>query len=277
MIISSEVIAEYYLYDSRLLENKAEKTICLKEVLSVTGNYKSAIHFSKVHYSIDDVHILKGITGSFPKGKITTLVGPSGAGKTTLLKLCNGLNSPTEGEVYFDHTKISEYDPSELRRHVGIALQNAPMISGSVMKNIALPLELQGKQMSEKEAISFLEDVGLDKQFLHRKVKDLSGGQRQKVSIARTLVNRPNILLLDEITSSLDKASLIEIEELIVKINRKYKVSIIWITHNLQQAVSIGDYTWVMMDGQVIETGESSILSSPTNETVKRFVKGEIE
>ncbi|CAM4109765.1 ABC transporter ATP-binding protein [Lederbergia lenta] len=240
-------------------------------------NYKPAIHFKEVHYSVDGTHILKSITGSFPIGKITTLVGPSGAGKTTLLKLCNGLNSPTEGEIYINNTKVSEYNPIELRRNVGIALQNAPMISGTVFNNLALPLELQGERLAEKEAIGFLEDVGLDRQFLHRKVKDLSGGQRQKVSIARTLVNRPHILLLDEITSSLDKSSLKEVEELIVKINRKYEVSMIWITHNLQQALSIGDYTWVMMNGQVIETGESSLLTSPTTEQVKRFVEGGIE
>ncbi|MER2090695.1 MAG: phosphate ABC transporter ATP-binding protein, partial [Sporosarcina sp.] len=95
--------------------------------------------------------------------------------------------------------------------------------------------------------------------------------------IARTLINRSEILLLDEITSALDRSSLHEIEELIVKINRKYGTTIIWITHNLEQAVSIGDYTWVLMDGQVIETGESDLLKSPTNEVVKQFVQGGAE
>ncbi|MEK5068367.1 ABC transporter ATP-binding protein [Sporosarcina sp. FSL K6-1508] len=236
--------------------------------------YEPALHFHNVNYSIDDVHILKNITGSFPKGKITTLVGPSGAGKTTLLKLCNGLISPTSGEIYIHEKPILTYEPVELRRHVGIALQSAPMIKGTVFHNLALPLELQGEKMPEQNAVEILEDVGLDKQFLHRKTDDLSGGQRQKVSIARTLINRSEILLLDEITSALDRSSLHEIEELIVKINRKYGVTIIWITHNLQQALSIGDYTWVLMDGKVIETGKSDLLKSPTNEFVKQFVQG---
>ena len=82
---------------------------------------------------------------------------------------------------------ISTYDPIELRRHVGIALQSAPMIKGTVFQNLALPLELQGKKLAEQEAIGILEDVGLEQTFLHRKTDDLSGGQRQKVSIARTL------------------------------------------------------------------------------------------
>ncbi len=236
--------------------------------------YEPALHFNEVDFSVNDVHILKKITGSFPKGKITTLVGPSGAGKTTLLKLCNGLISPTSGDIFIHDKPISTYEPVELRRHVGIALQSAPMIKGTVYHNLALPLELQGKKLAEQDAITILEDVGLDKLYLHRKTNDLSGGQRQKVSIARTLINKSEILLLDEITSALDRSSLHEIEELIVKINQKYGTTIIWITHNLKQALAIGDYTWVIMAGEVIETGESDLLKSPTNELVKQFVEG---
>ena len=237
-------------------------------------DYKPAVHFNHVSFSIGGTRILKGVTGSFPEGKITTLVGPSGAGKTTLLKLCNGLLSPSLGELYIKGKLIESYEPTALRRLVGIALQSAPMISGTVYDNLALPLELQNKKLSDEEAMHLLHDVGLDEGFLHRKVNDLSGGQRQKVSIARTLVNQPEVLLLDEITSSLDRTSLKEIEELIAKINRKYGTTIIWITHNLQQALEIGDFTWVMMEGEVIETGESKLLRAPATDKVKRFVKG---
>lgn len=237
--------------------------------------YKPAVHFNQIDYSIEAIHILKGITGSFPEGRITTLVGPSGAGKTTLLKLCNGLLSPTNGDIYIKEKAIETYNPLELRRLVGIALQSAPMVGGTVYDNLNLPMELQGQTLPEAKAAQLLVDVGLADDFLQRKVADLSGGQRQKVSIARTLVNEPAILLLDEITSSLDRKSLKEIEELIVHINQKYGTTIIWITHNLQQALEVGDYTWVMMDGEVMETGESSLLENPENEKVKRFVKGE--
>lgn len=238
---------------------------------------KQAVTFSHVNYSVDGIHILKNITESFREGAITTLVGPSGAGKTTLLKLCNGLLSPDAGEIYIREKIISSYEPATLRRLVGIALQSAPMVSGSVMKNLALPLALQGRQLAESEAANLLQEVGLEGDLLHRSIKDLSGGQRQKISIARTLVNHPQILLLDEITSSLDRVSQQEIEELIVKINKKYKTTIIWITHNLQQALSVGTYTWVMMDGEVIETGKSDLLQSPVNEKVQLFVKGFVE
>lgn len=243
----------------------------------MTTSYHAAVQFNQVNYSADGVHILKDITGSFPEGKITTLVGPSGAGKTTLFKLCNGLKSPNAGEIYIKNNNIEGYEPVELRRSVGIALQDATMISGSVMKNLSMPLALQGKHLPDEKAKEFLRLVGLDEGFLYRNSKDLSGGQRQKLSIARTLVNRPEVLLLDEITSSLDRVSQQDIESLIRKINQKYGTTIIWITHNLQQALTIGEYTWVMMDGEVIETGKSELLNAPQNERVEHFVRGQVE
>ena len=110
--------------------------------------YEPALHFHEVDYSVGDIHILKKITGSFPKGKITTLVGPSGAGKTTLLKLCNGLISPTSGDIFIHEKPIATWDPIELRRFVGIALQSAPMITGTVFQNLSLPLELRGGKVN---------------------------------------------------------------------------------------------------------------------------------
>lgn len=236
-----------------------------------------AIQFEQVFYSDRDVPIIKDVTGSFYKGRITTLVGPSGAGKTTLFRLCNGLISPSSGEIYIHNQKIEGYNPIDLRKKVGIALQSATMVSGTVWENLALPLMLQKKELERERAIELLKLVGLEDEFLERHVKDLSGGQRQKVSIARTFVNKPDILLLDEITSSLDRVSQQEIEELIVRINQNYHTTIIWITHSLEQALSIGDDSWVMMGGEVVETGNSEFLRSPKEERVIKFVKGEWE
>ncbi|MGE6517211.1 phosphate ABC transporter ATP-binding protein [Lysinibacillus sphaericus] len=236
--------------------------------------YEPAIHFQQISFSMNNKAILKTITGSIPKGKITTLVGPSGAGKTTLLKMCNGLLTPTDGQILIDDQPISTYEPTTLRRQVGIALQAAPMIAGSVFDNLALPRSLQGKILTQQEAIQYLQDVGLDESFLQRSTTELSGGQRQKVSIARTLINQSSILLLDEITSALDRQSVQDIEALIVTLNKKYNVTMIWITHNLHQALTIGHYTWVMMDGELIETGQSSLLNAPTNPRVAEFVQG---
>lgn len=236
-----------------------------------------AIQLNQVNHSITGELILKNITHSFPTGKITTLVGPSGAGKTTLFRLCNGLISRDSGEIFINGKSIDDYDPLVLRQTVGIALQSATMISGSIFDNLALPLTLKGEQLSEEDANKLLELVGLEKSLLYRNSKDLSGGQLQKVSIARTLVNEPSILLLDEITSSLDRVSQQDIEKLIKRINENYGTTIIWITHNLKQAYTIGDYTVVMMDGEVIESGPSDLLHNPKTNRTKKFVRGEIE
>lgn len=240
----------------------------------MTQPLEPAIQFQHVDFNANGMYILKNISGSFTKGRITTLVGPSGAGKTTLLKICNGLLSPISGRILVNNQPITSYEPTELRRLVGMALQDAPMIYGTVYDNLELPRKLQNKVLSTPEAILYLENVGLDESFLKRNAEDLSGGQRQKVSIARTLINKSSILLLDEITSALDRTSVHDIEELIKKINAQYGTTIIWITHNLQQALTIGHDTWVMMDGELIEQGESSLLNAPTNPLVQQFVRG---
>jgi len=243
----------------------------------MTTEFEPIITFKNVTFSDRNVPIIKNISGSFAKGRITTLVGPSGAGKTTLFRLCNRLISPDSGQIIINDKSIDEYDPIILRRKIGLALQSATMLSGSVYKNLSLPLTLKGETLPEEDAKELLEDVSLGKDFLNRNINDLSGGQKQKVSIARTLVNRPNVLLLDEITSSLDRISQHDIEELIQKINQKYGTTIVWITHNLDQALTIGDYSWVMMAGEVIETGKSEFLNDPKDERVKRFIKGDLE
>ncbi|MFD2629604.1 ATP-binding cassette domain-containing protein [Oceanobacillus kapialis] len=234
-----------------------------------------AVQWNHVTYSDRGNTILEDITGTFTKGKITTLVGPSGAGKSTLFKLCNGLHSTDSGEIFIHGKEINSYSPVELRRMVGFALQDAPMIDGTVHENLALPLTLQGKELSKDKAQELLKLVGLPETITSQRTKKLSGGQRQKLSIARTLVNQPSILLLDEITSSLDRVSQEEIESLIVRINQQYGTTIVWITHNLQQARTVGDYTWVLINGQLFESGEVSLLDQPQNDQVRLFVKGD--
>lgn len=240
----------------------------------MTQHNEIAIQFNNVCYEINQYSILKNISGVFNKGKITTLVGPSGAGKSTLLKMCNDLISPTSGQISIEDMPIESYNPTTLRKIVGIVLQNAPIIRGTVYENLSLPYTLENKKLTEENAVLSLEDVGLDYSFLHRQAEDLSGGQKQKVSIARSLLNHPKILLLDEITSALDPTSVHEIEQLILKINQKYTVTIIWITHNIEQAKRIGNFTWIMMEGKLVESGESKILSTSENCRIQQFVKG---
>lgn len=234
-----------------------------------------AIQFNDVSVTLNEQPIIKQLSGSIAKGKITTLIGPSGSGKTTLLKLCNRLISQTAGSIFIENKKIDTYNAVKLRREVGMALQSAPMIKGTVYDNLKLPRELQYSTLSLEEATSILNDVGLDESFIKKDSKNLSGGQKQRVSIARTLINRSKILLLDEITSALDPQSVKEIEDLILHINRKYHVTIIWITHHVEQAIKIGDELWLLVDGVLIEKGSPSALLASENPIVQQFIRGE--
>jgi putative ABC transport system ATP-binding protein len=164
--------------------------------------------------------------------------------------------------------------PVELRRSVGIVLQHAPIITGTVYDNLALPLQLQKKTLHPDEALTLLQEVGLP-DLLKQEAKDLSGGQKQRVAIARTLVNKPNILLLDEITASLDREAATEIEQLLLQINKKFGTTMIWITHDLHQAKRVGDYMCMLADGKLIETGEIDVLHSPKSTELQHFLKGD--
>ena len=230
-----------------------------------------AIQFHNVCFQANDTKIINNLTASIHKGKITTLIGPSGAGKTTLLKLCNGLITATSGEILIHNQPIETIEPTALRRSVGMALQAAPILNSSVYDNLALPRKLQNKELTKEEAYNYLRDVGLAEDFLTKAARDLSGGQKQKLSIARTLVNKSEILLLDEITSALDPKSLREIEDLIVSLNERFGVTIIWITHNIEQAKRIGHYTWMLKSGELIEANETKKLFQSANEVVVQF------
>ncbi|MGG1290732.1 phosphate ABC transporter ATP-binding protein [Bacillus smithii] len=217
------------------------------------------------------IHVLKGISGKVPKGSILTIIGPSGSGKSTILSLCNLLITPDEGEVHIQGKEVRKWEVQELRRQVGIAFQSAPMLTGTALENLTLPARLQGRTLDNPE--KYMEYVGLSKDLLTREAKELSGGQRQRLSLARTLVNNPSVLLLDEVTSALDSISGHEIEELILRLNREQQTTILWVTHDLAQAERVGDQTWLIMDGRLIEAAPTKqFFAEPKEAKTKQFL-----
>ncbi|MGE8203198.1 phosphate ABC transporter ATP-binding protein [Heyndrickxia sp. NPDC080065] len=220
----------------------------------------------------ESVKVLKGISGKVAKGEIVTIIGPSGSGKSTILSLCNLLITPDEGEVRIHGKEVLEWDIQELRRQVGIAFQSGTMIKGTALHNLTLPARLQGRTLEDPK--KYMDYVGLEEELLSREAKELSGGQRQRLSLARTLVNNPSVLLLDEVTSALDSISAHEVEELILRINREQDTTILWVTHDLSQAERVGDQTWLIMDGKIIEAAPTHLFfNEPREVLTKQFLE----
>ncbi|WP_100331038.1 ABC transporter ATP-binding protein [Bacillus xiapuensis] len=237
----------------------------------------AAVEFKQVekYYQNKEQKVLNGVSGSVPKGSILTLVGPSGSGKSTLLSLCNLLITPDAGQVWINGKEVRSWDVNQLRKYVGLAFQSGTMLPGTVEDNIVHAARLHHFEIDRVE--KFMERVHLPTSLLKQNAQELSGGQKQRVALARTLVNPSAILLLDEITSALDISAAREIEQLISDIHERDQKTILWVTHDLDQAKRMGEWTWLLAEGQVVEAADThSFFHHPKEELTYRFLRGEL-
>ena len=218
------------------------------------------------------------------RGKITAVIGPSGSGKSTLLSMINGLESPSEGCIEFAGESASPsagYSISAIRK-MAMVFQRPVMFNSSVYSNIAYGLEVRKKDLSlDKKYIS--EKVGFAAKLtgleskLRQKAVTLSGGEAGRVSVARAIVTEPELLLLDEPTASLDPQNISVIEDMIREVNRSYGTSVIIVTHNMFQARRIADEVIFLLDGKVVEHGETEdVFENPSDPRTRQFVSGEM-
>ena len=191
-------------------------------------------------------------------GEILAVVGPSGSGKSSFLRLLNRLDEPTNGVV---RLRGQDFVPEELRRRVGMVMQSAYLFPGTVAENIKYGPSQQGSSLPVEQIAALLQRVGLSG-YQKRDVSNLSGGEAQRVSIARTLANAPEVLLLDEPTSALDEESAREVEDLLLDIIRERQMTCVIVTHNNAQAGRLADRTMIIEDGKPVAVG-------PTSEVLK--------
>lgn len=195
-------------------------------------------------------HLFSNLNLKIRRGELVTIMGASGSGKTTLLRLINRLSEPDAGTILLNSHDTTEIPPQELRKRTSMVFQFPVMFQGSVRDNLAFGMELWGEFMD----INLLaKDVGIPEKLLDADTAMLSGGEKQRVCIARALSTNPEILLLDEPTSSLDAISVQKIENMLLGLQREHDLTMVWVTHEKEQADRIGGRRLTLVNGRLEE------------------------
>jgi phospholipid/cholesterol/gamma-HCH transport system ATP-binding protein len=239
-----------------------------ESVISIKGLYKS----------FDELHVLTGVDFNVFKGENVAVLGKSGTGKSVLIKIIAGLLKPDRGEVLVLGKQVDKLDPKELdalRLHIGFSFQSSALYdSMNVYQNLAFPLTMNVKNLTKKEVDEAVKET-LDAVGLIDKIDqmpaDLSGGQRKRIGIARTLILKPQIMLYDEPTSGLDPVTSAEINDLIIKVQQQYNTSSVIITHDLTCAKTTSNRVAMLLDGKFLKIGTFEEVFESNNEQVKSF------
>lgn len=210
-----------------------------------------------VGFRASDKQILNQINYSIKEGQIITVSGPSGSGKSTLLKIMGLLLSPTSGEIRYKGKNIMDYEPTEYRKEVSYFFQNAVLFDETVRENLAFPSEIRDEEFDEERALKGLETVQLPRTYIDKPIKELSGGEKQRVALIRNLMYPPKVLLMDEVTSSLDSVNREIIVDFVHRLNKEENVTILWITHN-QDEIDASNDLITIVDGELedVENGK---------------------
>lgn len=240
----------------------------------------SLVRVEGLYKSFGDKPVLKGIDIGFAPHKTTVVLGPSGCGKSVLLKHLVGLLRPDRGEVWFDGKRIDttpEREFTSIRRQFGFLFQMGALFDSlNVKENIAFPLHESGihdPQECLERTKQVLAMVGLE-ECLDMMPADLSGGQRKRIALARSIVLQPRVMLYDEPTTGLDPIRSDVINELILKLQQELEATSIVVTHDLTSAFKVADYMVLMLDGHIVMEGVPELFRNPEDPEIARFMQG---
>lgn len=235
-----------------------------------------AVEFRQVTKRYGQATAVKELNLGLVAGHITTLIGPSGCGKTTSLKMINRLIEPTTGSILVEGQDTRKVDSVELRRNIGYVIQQIGLFPHmTIEQNIGLVPRLQGHQKdSAKRTEELLDLIGLDPaKYRNRYPNELSGGQQQRIGVARALAAEPSIILMDEPFSALDPISREQLQDELVKLQDSLHKTIIFVTHDMDEALKIADEIVLMRDGKVVQNGRpEEFLRHPKDDFVREFV-----
>ena len=250
----------------------------MDETVININNQEPVISIKDVKKSFDSLKVLDGVNLEVGKGENIAVLGRSGSGKSVLIKIISGLLKPDSGIVNVlgqTVVTLSKLDLKALRQKIGFSFQSSALYdSMSVRENLAFPLVRNNRDLSKSELLAAIEevlqDVGLP-QTINQMPSELSGGQRKRIGIARTLILKPEIMLYDEPTSGLDPMTCIEINHLIIKVQTQYKTSSIIITHDLTCAKQTANKVAILVEGKFLIQGQFDDVFNSKDETVKAF------
>lgn len=234
---------------------------------------KSKLQFKHIYVTYNKVDAVHDLNLEINSGELFVLVGASGCGKTTTLKMVNSLQTPTKGQILYKNQDISKFPLRKMRQNIGYVFQNIALFPNmTILENAAIQLRAKNVSLSKAKPIvtRLMQKVGLDpKTYLNRMPSELSGGQQQRVGIVRALAADPDIILMDEPFSALDPISREKLQDLVLNLYHELHKTIIFVTHDMNEAIRLGTRIGVMEHGHLLQVGTADdIVTHPANKAV---------
>lgn len=232
------------------------------------------ISFRNVTKTYGNVNAVDNISFDIKSHELFVLIGPSGSGKTTTMEMINRLTDMTSGEIYIDDLNIKDIDKVKLRRSIGYVIQDVGLMPHmTISENISLVNRLKGKKKDEVRIDELLDLVDMDVSFKDRYPDELSGGQQQRIGVIRALYSDPNIILMDEAFSALDPVTRSELQDEFIYLQETIKKTIVFVTHDMDEALKIADRIAVMKDGKIEQIGTpEELIFNPNSTFVQKFI-----